>query len=152
MSAPPILDVRDLKVHFPLARRLFGAPRVVHAVDGVSFDVAAGSTLGIVGESGSGKTTAALAVMRLVDVTAGEIHLQGEEIGGLGGGALRKVRRRIQMIFQDPYSSLDPRTRASALVREPLDLMDVGTASERDFRAGSVSGSALRARLRQSRI
>ena len=134
MSAPPILDVRDLKVHFPLARRLFGAPRVVHAVDGVSFEVQAGRTLGIVGESGSGKTTAALAVMRLADVTAGEIHLHGEEIGSLTGGALRKVRRRIQMIFQDPYSSLDPRTRASALVREPLDLMEVGTPAERDNR------------------
>src|SRR5262245_58841173 len=114
MIEQPILEVRDLKVHFPLARRMFGARRVVHAVDGVSFDVRRASTLGIVGESGSGKTTAALAVMRLADITAGEIRLQGEEIGGLKGQALRNVRRRIQMIFQDPYSSLDPRRRASA--------------------------------------
>jgi peptide/nickel transport system ATP-binding protein len=134
VSATPILQVRNLKVHFPLARRMFGARRVVHAVDGVSFDVQAGKTLGIVGESGSGKTTAALAVMRLADITAGEIRLQGEEIGSLAGRALRKLRRRIQMIFQDPYSSLDPRTRASALVREPLDLMEIGAPSERDAR------------------
>ena len=134
MSAPPILDVRDLKVHFPLARRLFGARHIVHAVDGISFDVQAGKTLGIVGESGSGKTTAALAVMRLADITAGEVRLQGQDISSLTGQALRKVRRRVQMTFQDPYSSLDPRTRASALVREPLDLMEVGTASDRDSR------------------
>jgi peptide/nickel transport system ATP-binding protein len=138
MSESPVLDVRDLKVHFPLARRWFGRPRFVHAVDGVSFEVSRGRTLGIVGESGSGKTTAALAVMRLVDVTSGEIRLQGEEIGRLSGNALRKVRRRIQMIFQDPYSSLNPRTRARDLVREPLDLMEIGTAAERDARVAEL--------------
>jgi peptide/nickel transport system ATP-binding protein len=134
MSTSPVLAVRDLKVHFPLSRGLFGPRRVVHAVDGISFEVTRGKTLGIVGESGSGKTTAALAAMRLVDVTAGSIRLEGEEISTLSGSALRKARRRIQMIFQDPYSALNPRTRARDLVREPLDLMEIGTPAERDAR------------------
>lgn len=134
MNTSPVLAVRDLKVHFPLARRWFGAPRIVHAVDGISFEIARGRTLGIVGESGSGKTTAALAAMRLVDITSGEIALMDEDIGRLSGTALRRVRRRIQMIFQDPYSALNPRTRARDLVREPLDLMGLGSAAEREAR------------------
>ncbi len=138
MSAAPILTVNDLKVHFPLSRGMFGPKRVVHAVDGVSFDVAKGRTLGIVGESGSGKTTTALAVMRLTELTAGEVRLDGLEIGQLRGQALRRVRRRIQMIFQDPYSSLNPRTRARDLVREPLDLMEIGTPAERDVRVNEL--------------
>ena len=134
MNNSPVLAVRDLKVHFPLARRWFGAPRIVHAVDGISFEIGRGRTLGIVGESGSGKTTAALAAMRLLDITSGEMSLMGEDIGRLSGTALRRVRRRIQMIFQDPYSALNPRTRARDLVREPLDLMDLGSAAEREAR------------------
>ena len=127
------LVVEDLKVHFGGGRKLIGrsTPRV-HAVDGVSFHVPAGTTFGIVGESGSGKTTTALAVMRLVPITAGRITLGECVISDLDKDALRTARRRFQMVFQDPYSSLDPRKRAGEIVREPLDLMKVGTRRERD--------------------
>lgn len=134
MTGPPLLEVHDLKVHFPLARRPFAPRRMVHAVDGISFALERGRTLGIVGESGSGKTTAALAVMRLVAITEGEIRLGGRDITGLSGDALRAVRRDVQMIFQDPYSSLNPRVRASAIVEEPLELTGLGTGGERKAR------------------
>ena len=134
----PVLEVSDLKVHFALPRKGFGHKRVVHAVDGVSFQVAQGKTLGIVGESGSGKTTVALSVMRLVSATAGSIKLNGSDFGALRGDALRVQRRHIQMVFQDPYSSLNPRSRAKDIVAEPLDLMQVGTPSERQERVTEV--------------
>lgn len=128
-----LLEVEGLKVHFGGGKSLLGNTKpTVYAVDGVSFSVPKGKTLGIVGESGSGKTTAALAVLRLVPITAGSVVLDGEEISTLGGDALRLARRKFQIIFQDPYSSLDPRRRAGDIVREPLDLMEVGDASGRD--------------------
>jgi len=131
MSEDALLEVRDLKVHFG-GKKLFKKSMIVHAVDGVSFSVPKGKTLGIVGESGSGKTTTALAVLRLVPITAGDIRLDDLEISSLEKEDLRKSRRRFQMIFQDPYSSLDPRQRVGEIVREPLDLMDIGEESERD--------------------
>jgi peptide/nickel transport system ATP-binding protein len=106
----------------------------VHAVDGVSFQVPRRSTFGIVGESGSGKSTTAQAVMRLLPVTAGRIMLNGEDMTALHGGALRRARRNFQMIFQDPFSALNPRRRAGDLIREPLDLLGVGTPAERSDR------------------
>jgi len=131
-----LLEVAGLRVHFPLPRRLpWQARRKVHAVDGIDFTLAAGRTLGIVGESGSGKTTAALAVMRLADITAGEVRLKGTDITHLAGEELRAQRRYVQMIFQDPYSSLNPRSRAGAIVEEPLARMGVGDAAERRERA-----------------
>jgi peptide/nickel transport system ATP-binding protein len=133
-----LLKVTDLKVHFPLKKRPFVPASKVHAVDGVSFDVARGTTFGLVGESGSGKTTTALAVMRLADVTAGHIRLGEIDVVGLSGEALRRERRRMQIIFQDPYSSLNPRVRAGAIVREPLDLMGIGTPAERDARVAEL--------------
>ena len=136
--AEALLQVRDLKVHFPLKKKPFVAPSQVHAVDGVSFDVARGTTFGLVGESGSGKTTTALAVMRLTDVTAGSIRLGDTDVVGLKGDALRQQRRRMQIIFQDPYSSLNPRVRAGAIVREPLDLMGIGSDAERDARVAEL--------------
>lgn len=126
-----LLKVRDLKVHFPLGKGLLGGGRVVKAVDGVSFDIRRGRTFGIVGESGSGKSTTALAVMRLLKLTAGQVQLGEDEIGSLQGEALRRVRRRFQMVFQDPFASLNPRKRAGDAIQEALDLMDVGQASER---------------------
>ncbi|MFI5011599.1 MAG: ABC transporter ATP-binding protein [Hyphomicrobiales bacterium] len=116
----------------------FAAAKYVHAVDGVGFDVRRGSTFGIVGESGSGKTTTALTVMRLAPATSGTVEFDGEDLLALEGEALRRARRRFQMIFQDPYSSLNPRLRAGAIVREPLDLMDVGSSSERDARVNEI--------------
>ena len=131
----PLLRVRDLKVHFPMGGGWFGPKRFVKAVDGVSFDIRRGQTFGIVGESGSGKSTTALAVMRLVDLTAGTIHLGDSEIGTLQGEALRRERRRFQMVFQDPYASLNPRKRAGDAILDALNLMDVGEPAARAARA-----------------
>ena len=131
MSAGQNLIVKDLKVHFKSKSVLGRAQQTVHAVDGVSFEVPAGTTFGIVGESGSGKTTTALAIMRLVHTTAGTVHIGDQAITSLEGQELRAARKRFQMVFQDPYSSLDPRKRAGAIVREPLDLMGIGDRSKR---------------------
>ncbi len=121
MSDTPLLKVENLTVRFAVKRGGgFGKKHFLYAVDDVSFEVAKGETLAIVGESGSGKTTAALAVARLVDAYAGEVDLGGHEILHLEGEDLRRVRRKVQFIFQDPYSSLNPRQRAEDVVREPL--------------------------------
>ena len=132
------LVVEDLKVHFGGGRGLFTTKPTVHAVDGVSFSVPAGATFGIVGESGSGKTTTALAIMRLVPVTAGRVTLGNTVISELDKEDLRAARRQFQIVFQDPYSSLDPRKRAGEIVREPLDLMQIGTRVERDAKVADL--------------
>lgn len=130
MSA--LLEVRDLQVHFPMKRRsIFAEREYLRAVDGISFDAAAGETLAIVGESGSGKTTAALAVARLVHSNGGSIRLDGEEVLELEWEGLKRLRTKAQFIFQDPYSSLNPRRRAEDLVREPLDALTDKSASEK---------------------
>ncbi len=135
----PLLSVSDLKVHFPRARAgWFKPPEVVKAVDGVSFDIARGTTLAIVGESGSGKTTTALAVMRLAPITSGHVTLGDTDLGALEGEALRQARKRVQIIFQDPFSSLNPRQRAGDAVRAPLDLMKVGTPAQRTERVAEL--------------
>jgi peptide/nickel transport system ATP-binding protein len=139
MADDVLLTVRDLHVHFPRGRAGWGKPqRVVKAVDGVSFDLKRGTTLAVVGESGSGKTTTALAVMRLAPVTAGQVRLGATELSSLEGEELRKSRRRMQFIFQDPFSSLNPRQRAGDAVRAPLDLMDIGTPAERAARVSEL--------------
>ena len=126
-----LLQVRDLKVHFPLGGGIFGSKSVVKAVDGVSFDIPKGRTFGIVGESGSGTSTTALAVMRLVKITSGSMRLGDDNIGALEGEGLRKVRRRFQMVFQDPFASLNPRKRAGDAILEALELMEVGEPAKR---------------------
>ncbi|MGH8821512.1 MAG: ATP-binding cassette domain-containing protein, partial [Rhodoferax sp.] len=134
-----LLSVRDLQVHFPRAKKgWFQPPEVVKAVDGVTFDITRGPTLALVGESGSGTTTTALAVMRLSPVTAGHIQLGDINLGTLEGEPLRKARTRLQIIFQDPFSSLNPRERAGAAVRAPLDLMQVGTPAQRTERVAEL--------------
>jgi len=139
MYDDPLLSVANLKVHFPLKRKfLIGKRSLVHAVDGVSLSIKRGTTFGIVGESGSGKTTTALAVMRLVPITAGTINLNGMRIDELEKDDLRKVRRHMQIIFQDPYSSLNPRVRAGTIIREPMDQLNVGDVSERDNEVGRL--------------
>ena len=136
--SPPadvLLDVNDLVVHFPAGRRsLLGAPSKVHAVDGVSFRVRRGTTFGIVGESGSGKSTTAQAVMRLIPSTSGQIVFGGENIADYRGEKLRLARSKFQIVFQDPFSALDPRRRAGELIREPLDLLGICSPRERDAR------------------
>ena len=134
-----VIDVQDLKVHFGRPRsNPFAAASNVHAVDGVSFQVRRGTTFGLVGESGSGKTTTALAMMRLAPVTEGHVWLNGTDMAVLKGEALRAARRHVQIIFQDPYSSLNPRVRAGQIVRAPLDLLDVGSSAERDDRVDEL--------------
>jgi peptide/nickel transport system ATP-binding protein len=137
MTGPAsLLDVRDLVVRFSLPRAgLFGPKRHFQAVRGVSFDVPEGRTLGIVGESGSGKTTTAMAAIRLVRASGGQVLFNGKDVLKLGQDELRLARRNFQLVFQDPYSSLNPRERVGSIVREPLDLMNVGSGGrERDER------------------
>jgi oligopeptide/dipeptide ABC transporter ATP-binding protein len=121
MAEPPVLEVSDLRKHFPvrkgLLRRTIGH---VLAVDGVSFAIGEGETLGLVGESGCGKSTVARSVLRLIEPTSGTIRLNGAEIAGLDKAAMRPHRREMQIIFQDPFSSLNPRMLAGDIVAEPL--------------------------------
>jgi peptide/nickel transport system ATP-binding protein len=119
MSA--LLAVDGLKKHFPVRRGLFGGgARVVHAVDGVSFHIDRGETLSLVGESGCGKSTVGRAILRLFDLTAGQVVLDGTRIDTMAAGALRPRRRRMQVVFQDPFSSLNPRMRVRDLLAEPI--------------------------------
>lgn len=120
-SAPPLLDVRDLRVWFSRREGFLGR-RVSHAraVDGVTLELHPGETLGLVGESGSGKSTVARAVLRLVPVTGGRVRFEGRDLLTLRGAELRAVRRRAQMVFQDPAGSLNPRMRVGAMIAEPI--------------------------------
>jgi oligopeptide/dipeptide ABC transporter ATP-binding protein len=135
-EASPLLEVRDLKVHFPVKHGVLGAVRRwVKAVDGVSFDLAAGETLGLVGESGCGKTTLGRALARLVKPTAGVIRLEGEDMAQWTGAQLRARRRKWQMIFQDPYNSLDPRMTVGHIIGEALEIHHLASnARERQDR------------------
>src|SRR3954467_6225835 len=120
MSAP-LLQVNDLKKHFPVRGGLFSRKsNLVYAVDGVSFEVERGETLSLVGESGCGKSTVGRAILRLFDITAGQVVLDGERIDRLSADALRPLRRRVQVVFQDPFSSLNPRMRVRDILAEPI--------------------------------
>jgi peptide/nickel transport system ATP-binding protein len=130
-----LLQVEDLTVEYPVGRGIVGTvarrPReVVHAVDGVSFSLARGELLALVGESGCGKTTTAQTVLRLVEPIAGRIAFEGGEITGLGQRELRPLRRRMQIVYQDPYESLDPRLTVRAAVEEPLRIHRVGGSKQ----------------------
>ena len=130
-GARTVLEVRDLKKHFPvhggLLRRRVG---FVFAVDGISFEIRAGETLGLVGESGSGKSTAGKSILRLIDPTAGQVMLNGEDVTRAPVQRLRALRRQMQMVFQDPYASLNPRLSAETIVAEPLRNYGVVARSE----------------------
>lgn len=127
MSNQPLLSVSGLAKEFAIK----GNKQKIKAVDGVSFTLSAGETLGVVGESGSGKSTLGRLVLRLLEPTAGEITFDGQKISELKPKELRAARRQMQMIFQDPFASLDPRMTIEALIREPLDIHKIGTESER---------------------
>ncbi len=123
MSQSPLLTVQNLKVHFPVKHGLFSSVRAyVKAVDDVSFSVGPAETLGLVGESGCGKTTLGRALIRLIEPTAGRVLFEDEDITALSGDALRTRRRKFQMIFQDPYGSLNPRMTVSEIIGEAIDI------------------------------
>ena len=135
-----LLEVTDLKKHYPVRagvlRRQVGT---VHAVDGVSFSVGVGETLGLVGESGCGKSTVARSVLRLVEPTSGQIRLQGEDITHLSKSALRPHRRSMQIVFQDPFASLNPRMTAGDIVGEPLFVHGLATGKALETRTANCS-------------
>ena len=131
-SSEPLIQVRGLCTHFRDGRSLFSRDRrVLRAVDDVSFDVMSGQVVGLVGESGSGKTTLARTMFRLTPATSGSVALSGVEFTGLGYAAFRPFRRRMQMIFQDPYGSLNPRKRVGDIVGEGLLIHRIGSPSQR---------------------
>jgi oligopeptide/dipeptide ABC transporter ATP-binding protein len=127
-----LLDVRDLKMYFPVTRGIVLQRTVgyVHAVDGVSFSIPRGSTLGLVGESGSGKTTIGRTIVRLYKPTSGQILFDNQDLSRLEGEPLRQMRRRVQMIFQDPYASLNPRFTIGSLIAEPMRIYQIGSHQE----------------------
>jgi oligopeptide/dipeptide ABC transporter ATP-binding protein len=148
--ARPLLSVRGLVKHFPVRKGLL--QRVVgqvHAVDGVSFDIAEGETLGLVGESGCGKSTAGKAILKLIDPTAGEIRIRGERIDALTRREMRPWRRQLQVVFQDPYSSLNPRLRVRDIIGEPLVNYGVSGGHALDDR---VTELALKVGLREEAL
>ncbi len=129
----PLVDVRHLVKEFHRPG-FFGRGPAVRAVDDVTFTISAGETLGLVGESGSGKTTTGRCLLRLIEPTSGEVHLQGQNFLALSSKELRAARRYAQIVFQDPYSSLNPRMRVGDIVAEPLVIHRLGSRAERDAR------------------
>ena len=123
-GSEPLLRVRDLVKHFPITQGIILQRRVgaVKAVDGISFDVYPGETLGLVGESGSGKSTTGRTILQLYTPTSGEVNFEGQELTKLSGGDMRRMRRQLQMIFQDPYASLNPRMTVGSIIGEPLEI------------------------------
>ena len=139
MPTTTVLEVRDLKKYFPVRRGFFGRQiGTVRAVDGITFALRSGETLGLVGESGCGKSTTGKMISKLIEPTAGQIYLNGERIEGLSRRAMRRRRRRLQVVFQDPYSSLNPRMRAKDIVAEPLRNFERLARTEVDRRVAEL--------------
>ena len=148
VGSKTLVDVRDLKMHFPLTRGIIFQKVIGHvrAVDGVSFSIEKGQTLGLVGESGSGKTTIGRTIVRLYKPTTGQILFGDTDLAKLGGEELRQIRRRVQMVFQDPYASLNPRYTIGSLIAEPMNIYDIGSSNEiREKTAELLSVVGLRA-------
>ncbi|MCI0525294.1 MAG: dipeptide ABC transporter ATP-binding protein [Acidobacteria bacterium] len=133
MTDQPLVEIKDLKKYFPAAHK-----QIVRAVDGVSFAIRRGETLGLVGESGCGKTTIGRCLLRLIEPTSGEIRFGGRDLLKLRRGELRELRRRMQIIFQDPYSSLNPRMKVGSIVGEPLEIHGVNDRRERRERVAEL--------------
>ncbi|MBR0738604.1 ATP-binding cassette domain-containing protein [Bradyrhizobium liaoningense] len=129
--SPPLLQVNDLKKHFPVKSGLFGRKSErVYAVDGVSFEIARGETLSLVGESGCGKSTVGRGILRLFDITAGQVILDGQRIDDAAPSTMRQIRRRVQVVFQDPFSSLNPRMRVRDILAEPIRNFGLAKSAE----------------------
>lgn len=135
MWVETLLDIDDLKVHFPVRKGFFSRTvDKVHAVDGVSFTLKKGETLGIVGESGCGKTTTALAVLRLIQPSGGKVYFKGKDMSGMTDAELKILRRDLQVVFQDPYSSLNPRKTVHRTLYDPMKIHGMYQAGEREDR------------------
>lgn len=131
----PLISIQDLEVHFPLGRGLFGRTHgIVKAVDGVSLDILEGETLGLVGESGCGKTTLGRAILRLVEPTAGQVLFRGTDLAHVPKRAMREQRRHLQIVFQDPYASLNPRMTVDQIISEPIRTFRIATGEARKRR------------------
>ena len=138
-SNETLLEVKELKKYFALRGGLFSkAVGYVRAVDGVSFHIRQGETLGLVGESGSGKSTTGRSILRLIEPTSGEVYFKGQDVLKLEKGELRTLRRQMQIIFQDPYASLNPRMTVGSIVGEPLTIHKIGSRSDRAGRVEAI--------------
>jgi len=135
---PPLLEVRNLVKHFTRKQGLFAKPSLVRAVDNVSFTIDEGEMFGLVGESGSGKSTTGRCILRLIEPTSGEVRFRGENVLSFSSTRMRQARRDMQIVFQDPYSSLNPRMRVGEIVEEPLVIHSLGSRSERRARAAEL--------------
>jgi oligopeptide transport system ATP-binding protein len=135
-----LVEVRNLKKYFPIKSGIIFQREVaaVKAVDGVSFDIYEGETLGLVGESGCGKSTTGRTILQLYRATDGSVKFEGQELTTLKGESLRKMRRKMQMVFQDPYASLNPRMSVGRIVAEPLVVHNIGTKKEREERVAEL--------------
>ena len=147
----PLLEVAGLTKHFVRKPGLFGKTSVVKAVDDVTFSIDEGEMFGLVGESGSGKSTTGRCILRLMEPTAGQVRFKGENVLAFSRERMRRARRDMQIVFQDPYSSLNPRMRARRIVEEPLVIHKLGTRARRSSRDPSwwmTSGSSTMSRTR----
>lgn len=138
MEETPILKVEGLKTYFPVGGGLFGKKQVVKAVNDVSFEVMEHETFGLVGESGCGKSTLGRTLVKIYEPTEGKIEFMGKDITKLNGSEMQDFRRNVQMIFQDPYASLNPRMTVGEIIREPMEIHNIGTPKERDERVASL--------------
>ena len=138
MEETPILKVEGLKTYFPVGGGLFGKKQVVKAVNDVSFGVMEHETFGLVGESGCGKSTLGRTLVKIYEPTEGKIEFMGKDITKLNGSEMQDFRRNVQMIFQDPYASLNPRMTVGEIIREPMEIHNIGTPKERDEKVASL--------------
>ena len=139
MAAETLLEVTNLKKYFPIKGGVFSQTiGYVYAVDDVSFTVDKGETLGLVGESGCGKSTTGRSILRLIEPTDGKVHFEGEDVTALDKNAMRSLRREMQIIFQDPYASLNPRMTVGSIIGEPLEIHKIARGSEKTERVASL--------------